>query len=134
MFVCVVCKQAAQVYCDNDKAYLCAKCDDLVHSANCVVSGHIRRPVKSCLDDDESSVNSVKNMQVESVIPVQERKCSFGFDLEAFLCNEEDDCFNMFETKEWEERLDVGFGDWTPCGETLLENTSRHIIEHVALG
>lgn len=42
MACCVVCQAAATLYCDNDKAFLCADCDHRIHSINAVAARHTR--------------------------------------------------------------------------------------------
>ncbi|XP_051128460.1 zinc finger protein CONSTANS-LIKE 1-like [Andrographis paniculata] len=39
---CELCKKAARIYCDSDKASLCWDCDSRVHSANSIVTKHTR--------------------------------------------------------------------------------------------
>lgn len=39
---CELCKSEAYVYCEADGAFLCRKCDKLVHSANFLAQRHIR--------------------------------------------------------------------------------------------
>ncbi|CAH9116473.1 unnamed protein product [Cuscuta europaea] len=39
---CELCESAASLYCKADDAFLCRKCDRLVHSANFLVRRHVR--------------------------------------------------------------------------------------------
>ncbi|PHT73180.1 hypothetical protein T459_23965 [Capsicum annuum] len=39
---CELCKSVASIYCQADDAYLCRKCDKLVHAANFLAQRHIR--------------------------------------------------------------------------------------------
>ncbi|KAK4727420.1 hypothetical protein R3W88_032337 [Solanum pinnatisectum] len=43
IIVCELCKSEAYVYCEADNAFLCRKCDKLVHTANFLAQRHIRR-------------------------------------------------------------------------------------------
>ncbi|XP_060210894.1 B-box domain protein 30-like [Lycium barbarum] len=42
VFSCELCKSEASVYCQADDAFLCRKCDKLVHGANFLAQRHIR--------------------------------------------------------------------------------------------
>uniref|UniRef100_A0A3Q7J1Z2 B box-type domain-containing protein n=1 Tax=Solanum lycopersicum TaxID=4081 RepID=A0A3Q7J1Z2_SOLLC len=42
IIVCELCKSEAYVYCEADNAFLCKKCDKLVHTANFFAQRHIR--------------------------------------------------------------------------------------------
>nr|ARU77869.1 B-box zinc finger protein 30 [Solanum tuberosum] len=42
IIVCELCKSEAYVYCEADNAFLCRKCDKLVHTANFLAQRHIR--------------------------------------------------------------------------------------------
>lgn len=39
---CVVCTAQAEVYCENDQAFLCNACDNTVHTSNPLASRHVR--------------------------------------------------------------------------------------------
>ncbi|GAQ82203.1 C2H2 zinc finger protein [Klebsormidium nitens] len=45
---CELCPKAARVFCDADSAYLCSACDVRVHTANFLVSRHVRTLL--CID------------------------------------------------------------------------------------
>ncbi|KAL1220616.1 B-box domain protein 30 [Cardamine amara subsp. amara] len=42
---CELCSENAAVYCEADKAFLCGKCDQWVHSANFLARRHVRRVI-----------------------------------------------------------------------------------------
>ncbi|CAN4097078.1 unnamed protein product [Withania somnifera] len=41
-FSCELCKSEASLYCQADDAFLCGKCDKLVHGANFLAQRHLR--------------------------------------------------------------------------------------------
>ncbi|KAJ0232760.1 B-box domain protein 30 [Hirschfeldia incana] len=61
---CNLCGENAAVYCEADTAFLCRKCDRLVHSANFLARRHLRRVIcttcrrltRRCLVGDNFSV------------------------------------------------------------------------------
>ncbi|KAJ8527842.1 hypothetical protein K7X08_015293 [Anisodus acutangulus] len=42
IYSCELCKSEATIYCQADDAFLCRKCDKLVHGANFLAQRHIR--------------------------------------------------------------------------------------------
>ncbi|KAK4420525.1 B-box domain protein 31 [Sesamum alatum] len=40
---CELCRSDASVYCAADGAFLCSKCDGIVHAANFLAGRHVRR-------------------------------------------------------------------------------------------
>lgn len=62
MASCVVCQAPGYCYCENDQAFLCASCDESVHSSNPLASRHVR--VRVCeLCCAQASVVFCKNDQ-----------------------------------------------------------------------
>lgn len=45
MSSCLVCAATAAVYCEQDNAYLCKKCDQTIHGHNVLAQRHVRRPL-----------------------------------------------------------------------------------------
>jgi zinc finger protein CONSTANS len=45
MSSCIVCCAPAKIWCENDKAFLCAGCDLTIHTANSLAAKHTRGPV-----------------------------------------------------------------------------------------
>lgn len=45
MATCCVCESPAKLWCENDKAFLCAECDHKVHSSNALAARHSRFPI-----------------------------------------------------------------------------------------
>lgn len=61
MSLCLVCSQSATVWCSNDAAFLCNKCDVSIHTSNAVASRHTRVPVCSLCNSKASSVYCVQD-------------------------------------------------------------------------